>query len=124
MRLVSLLATIGLTSTVVTASAGDKRPRNAGPPADGRPSRPRRSEVAAHASSTDRHVAEFLRWEEEGRRSAACDRCSAAGWSPRPLTVLLLWRPPPTSASPARGRGRDRRGVRRGVPGDMGLHPR
>jgi hypothetical protein len=81
MRLVSLLAAVGLTFTALTAFAGDNAPRPAGPSADAHQSvrergepviRPPRSIPSSrgypHAvapSSTDRHVAEFLRWKEQ-----------------------------------------------------------
>ena len=81
MRLAIPLATICVIAIVVTAFAGDRPPRNSGQSADARRS-VERSELVirppalipssrghAHAvaapetSSTDRHVAEFLRWK-------------------------------------------------------------
>jgi hypothetical protein len=84
MRLVIPVAAIGVMSTVVTAFAGDKPPRSVGPSGDARQSVSERSEsvirppalippARGHAraiapyetTSTDQHVAEFLRWKEQ-----------------------------------------------------------
>jgi hypothetical protein len=81
-RLVVPLATIGVLSIVVTAFAGDRTPRPTGTSKDARQGVPERSEpvirppasipsfrvnqrAVASPSSTDRHVAEFLRWKEQ-----------------------------------------------------------
>jgi hypothetical protein len=79
-RSVGLLAMLGVMSTVVSAFAGDKPPRTGTtasasvernepvirPPAlipSSRGYRP--TFTASEANSTDRHVAEFLRWKAQ-----------------------------------------------------------
>jgi hypothetical protein len=75
MRLISA-ATISVLSMTVIAFAGDRPPRHAGASEDARHERsepiirppasiPSRSYRTASPSSTDRHVAEFLRWKEQ-----------------------------------------------------------
>jgi hypothetical protein len=80
-RLVVPVAAIGVLSIVVTAFAGDRNPHPRGASKDARQGVPERSEpiirppasipprayphAATSPSSTDRHVAEFLRWKEQ-----------------------------------------------------------
>jgi hypothetical protein len=81
MRLVIPLATSGVVLIVVTALAGDRPPRAAGtlggrqivlergepiirPPAS-IPSSRGSPHAVASPNSTDRHVAEFLRWKDQ-----------------------------------------------------------
>jgi hypothetical protein len=72
-RLVVPVATIGVLAIVVTAFAGDRTPRAHHPDQGEAVIRPPASIPTSHAypraaaspSSTDRHVAEFLRWKEQ-----------------------------------------------------------
>lgn len=77
MRLAIPVATVGIFSIVVTAVAGDRALRTVDPSRDVRETAlvirppasipPPRGRAAApsKASSTDHHVAEFLRWKEQ-----------------------------------------------------------
>jgi hypothetical protein len=81
-RTTTLLAAIGVMSMVVTAFAEDRPPRSANILKDARQRASERGEpiirppalipssggypnAVASPSSTDRHVAEFLRWKEQ-----------------------------------------------------------
>jgi hypothetical protein len=72
-RLVVPVATVGVLAIVVTAFAGDRTPRPHHPDQGEPVIRPPASIPSSHAypraaaspSSTDRHIAEFLRWKEQ-----------------------------------------------------------